>query len=141
MFYVGDDLIKLRNMTPMRKQDRHIEKKDRHTEKKDRHTEKKDRHCATEERNQDRHTEKKDRHCATEERNQNRHTEKKDRHVDKAYQQKYYKNKLKKDILNDTGMDLICSSCVEWKSVGSCKSVDKIPNEKIVKYLIESDLK
>ena len=37
-------------------------------------------------------------------------------------------------------MDLICCSCVEWKSVGSCKSIEKIPNEKIVKYLIETDL-
>ena len=37
-------------------------------------------------------------------------------------------------------MDLICCSCVEWKSVGNCKPIEKIPNEKIVNYLIENDL-
>ena len=37
-------------------------------------------------------------------------------------------------------MDLICCSCVEWKSAGSCKSIDKIPTEKVVKFLIETGL-
>ena len=37
-------------------------------------------------------------------------------------------------------MDLICCSYVEWKLVNSCRSIDKIPTEKIVKFLIENDL-
>ena len=47
---------------------------------------------------------------------------------------------LEKNILIDTGMDLICSSCVEWKSVTSCAPIDKISTDKAMKYLIESDL-
>ena len=58
----------------------------------------------------------------------------------KDYKKEYTKKILEKGILNDTGMDLICCSCVEWKSVGNCKPIDKIPTEKIVKYLIENDL-
>ena len=37
-------------------------------------------------------------------------------------------------------MDLICCSCDEWKSVGSCNSINKIPTEKVVKFLIKTDL-
>ena len=92
--YIGTEIMKLRNMTPQRKKDRHLETPKR----------------------------------------------KEDRHRDSKYQKIYYQQKLKREILNDTGMDRICSSCVEWKSVGSCRSVDKIPQEKIVKYLIENDL-
>ena len=102
--YVGDELIRLRNLIG-------------------------DRHRKTPQRKEDRHTSKED-----------RHTSKEDRHRDPKYFKKYYQQKLRREILNDTGMDRICCSCVEWKSVGSCKSVDKIPNEKIVKYLIQNDL-
>ena len=37
-------------------------------------------------------------------------------------------------------MDLICCSCVEWKSDAKCKPIEKLPTEKIVQYLIENDL-
>jgi hypothetical protein len=90
-----------------------------------------------------RHKSKADRHKGTADRHKekaDRHKEKADRHKDSEYQKKYYQRKLEKEILNDTGMDLICASCVEWKSVGSCKSISKIPNEKAVKYLIETEL-
>ena len=37
-------------------------------------------------------------------------------------------------------MDLICSSCAEWKSVGACKSVESMPSEKNAKFLIDSNM-
>ena len=37
-------------------------------------------------------------------------------------------------------MDLVCASCLELKSVKSCTSMSKIPEEKVLKYCIESDL-
>merc|ERR1712055_1207076 len=52
----------------------------------------------------------------------------------------YYRRKLETDLLNDTGMDLICCSCIELKSAKNFCSIDKIPIEKIVKFLVQTDL-
>ena len=76
-----------------------------------------------------------DRHKPTPQREKDRH-----KPTPKAYYIKYYQKKIQNGILNDTGMDLICCACLEWKSVGSCTSTNKIANEKIVKYLIETEL-
>ena len=130
-----------RKETPQRKDDRHKSKEDRHKEtpqrKDDRHKSKEDRHKETPQRKDDRHKSKEDRHKSKEDRHKSKEERKEYR---KIYQKKYNQRKLENGILNDTGMDLICCSCVEWKSVASCKSIDKIPSEKAVKYLVETDL-
>ena len=106
---------------------------DRHKNPKDRHRDTPARRMTRNKDPKDRHKDPKDRHRDTPERNA-------DRHQDSNYYRKYYQQKLEREILIDTGMDLICCSCVEWKSVTSSKQIDTISNEKVVKYLIETDL-
>ena len=55
------------------------------------------------------------------------------------FKQRYIESK-KQQMLTDTGMDRICSSCVEWKSASSCVHISKLPIEKIFKYCTETDL-
>ena len=43
-------------------------------------------------------------------------------------------------MLVDTGMDTICSSCIEWKSTSSCVHISKLPIERVIKYCTESEL-
>ena len=43
-------------------------------------------------------------------------------------------------MLTDTGMDIICSSCIEWKSSSSCSNISILPIERITKYCTETDL-
>ena len=52
----------------------------------------------------------------------------------------YYRNKKEEEFLSDTGMDSVCACCLELKSAKSCTSMSKIPEEKVYKYCIESDL-
>ena len=117
--YDTNELIKLRNRG--RKEDRHKNKgEDRHlnTEKR-----KEDRHLNTEKRKE--HNSK-DRHLNTEARKENN---------------KKRKQTLKvKNMLEDTGMETICSSCVEWNSRSSCVPNIKLPIEKITKYITENEL-
>ena len=125
----------------MHKKDRHLntEARKEHDNKRKEHN-KKDRHLDTEERKE--HN-KKDRHLDTEARKEHnkgdRHLNKQDRHSAKYFQDRYTESK-KQQMLSDTGMDLICASCVEWKSATSCVHISKLPIEKIFKYCTETEL-
>ena len=74
-----------------------------------------------------------DRHLDTQER-------KKDRHLDKNFRgnSQTWKN-LKEDINNDTGMDVICCSCLEMKSRRSCVSVSNLSEELVTKYCYQKE--
>ena len=90
-----------------------------------------DRHKKTEERQQDRHK-------LTEERsknNRNKLTEKRkqDRHKDSW-------SKLKKDINDDTGMDVCCCSCLEMKSRRSCVSASTLSPKLVKKYCYQKEI-
>ena len=123
--------------------DRHLSTADRHLptdeRKKDRHhptdERKKDRHHPTEERKKDRHLSTADRHHPTDERKKDRHhptdERKKSRHTDRKNMQL---------LFSDTGMELICSVCVEMKSSSSCVPAFKLEPEALAKYLIDSDI-
>ena len=52
----------------------------------------------------------------------------------------YHRNKKEQEFVSDTGMDLICCSCVEWKSIKSCTRADKLPVEKFFLYCTENGL-
>ena len=144
--YSGQELIKIRDKKRNKLSDRHRDtekrREDRHivTEERKIH-DRQDRHRATEERNQDRHR-------ATEERqihdNQDRHRTTEDRHRNTTarinYVKKYVQKAKVQDLWSDTGMDLICSSCIEWKSRNSCASIDKIPKAMVLKYCSESSI-
>ena len=118
MCYIGKDLIILRNKTEARRKhnakDRHKETADRHNE-----TEARKKHNA-----KDRHKETADRHKETK----------------TSRNKKQYRERKVRILLSDTGMDLICCSCVEWKSRNSCVSSEKFTVEKLYKYCTETDL-
>ena len=89
-----------------------------------------DRHLDTDIRKKDRHLDNKDRHL-----------DNKDRHLDRKEMNKiYHRNKKEQEFVSDTGMDLICCSCVEWKSIKSCTRADKLPVEKFFLYCTENGL-
>lgn len=108
--YTGPELEKIRNKTSKRKEDRHLK-----TPKRD-----EDRHLNPE----------KDRHLKTPKRK-----------LDvKNNMIKYRRMKKERELLFDTGMDCVCSSCAELKSSNSCVLTDTLPIEKIQKYCTETEL-
>ena len=110
--YNRDEILKLRTSTfDKRTGDRHNERTgDRHREKDDRHREKGD-----------------------------RHREKGDRH-DFSRQTRRTKKRLEEEMKFDTGMDIVCSICLELKSKNACRNIAKVSREVIEKYYVECDL-
>ena len=106
--------------------DRHLHPKDRHLDPKDRHLDPKDRHLDP----KDRHLDPKDRHLDTPQRRQDRHKKSEAKSL----------QKVKKDINEDTGMDIRCCSCLELKSRGSCGYLRTLSDELIKKYCYQQDL-
>ena len=92
---------------------RHKDKRDRHLDKSDRHLDKSDRHLDTPQRRVDRH---------------------KDKSFSRTLQ------KVKKEINEDTGMDVICCSCLELKSRRSCVSMKSLSEELITKYCHQDEV-
>ena len=92
---------------------RHKDKRDRHLDKSDRHLDKTDRHLDTPQRRVDRH---------------------KDKSFSRTLQ------KVKKEINEDTGMDVICCSCLELKSRRSCVSMKSLSEELITKYCHQDEV-
>ena len=130
-----------------RKEDRHLqtEKTKRRPALTNRKT--KRRHLQTEKQKGDRHLQtekrKEDRHVQTEKRiehdRKDQHIQTEDRHT--VNYMKNYKLKIKlRDMWSDTGMDLICSSCIELKSKGSCIPLNRIPKDMVLKYCTESTI-
>ena len=138
------------------KRDRHLDKSDRHLDKSDRHLDKSDRHLDTPQRREDRHLD-------TPQRNEDRHLDKSDRHLDKTdrhldktdrhldtpqrrvdrHKDKSFSRtlqKVKKEINEDTGMDVICCSCLELKSRRSCVSMKSLSEELITKYCHQDEV-
>ena len=116
--YNREEIIKLYDV--IRTEDRHLKKDDRHLKKDDRHL-KKNRV----------YNDEKDRHIK-----KNRvYNDQKDRHLDKKNRQK--NRKLVESLKNETGMDIICSVCFEYKSSTSCSRLDFEPREKIQKFAVE----
>ena len=56
------------------------------------------------------------------------------RHMNPDYFKQRKTNLKKQQLLSDTGMDTICSSCIEWKSSSSCVHISKLPIERAIKY-------
>ena len=106
---------------------RHKDKRDRHVDKSDRHLDKSDRHLDK----SDRHLDKTDRHLDTPQRRV-------DRHKDKSFSRTL--QKVKKEINEDTGMDVICCSCLELKSRRSCVSMKSLSEELITKYCHQDEV-
>ena len=116
--YNGEEIKKLRDL--VRTGDRHLEKNRVYNDRKDRHSDQKDRH-----------SDPKDRHLK-----KNRvYNDQKDRHLDKKNRQK--NRKLVESLKNETGMDIICSVCFEYKSSTSCSRLEFEPREKIQKFAVE----
>ena len=106
------------------KRDRHLDKSDRHLDKSDRHLDKSDRHLDTPQRREDRHLDTPQRRV--------------DRHKDKSFSRTL--QKVKKEINEDTGMDVICCSCLELKSRRSCVSMKSLSEELITKYCHQDEV-
>ena len=49
---------------------------------------------------------------------------------------KKYQELLSLSLLNDTGFDVVCSSCLQYKSKDFCKPISRLSREKITKYII-----
>ena len=103
---------------------RHKDKRDRHLDKSDRHLDKSDRHLDTPQRREDRHLDTPQRRV--------------DRHKDKSFSRTL--QKVKKEINEDTGMDVICCSCLELKSRRSCVSMKSLSEELITKYCHQDEV-
>ena len=103
--------------------DRHLVQTDRHLGPKDRHLDQKDRHLDQ----KDRHLDQKDRHLDTSQRRQDRH-------------KKSSLQKVKKDINEDTGMDIKCCSCLELKSRVSCHYLRSVSEDLVKKYCYQQDM-
>ena len=63
-----------------------------------------------------------------------------DRHKYKKRRKDQSWNKLKKDINNDTGMDVCCCSCLEMKSKKSCVPTSRLPEELVEKYCYKKEI-
>ena len=64
-----------------------------------------------------------------------RHLDSKDRHFfSRAFRQAL------KDLNTDTGMDLICAVCCEYKSKSNCTSVLKLNADDLCKYVVDSEM-
>ena len=117
-----------------------------------------DRHKVTPKRKEDRHKDNADRHKVTPKRKEDRHQDPtkdrhqdptKDRHQDPTkdrHQNKSFRGKsqawdtLKKDINDDTGMDVICCSCLEMKSKKSCVSAATLSSKLVSKYCFRQEI-
>ena len=93
-----------------------------------------DRHRDTPQRRQDRHTDQADRHLDTPQRRQDRHLDKSFRGQSKTLQ------KVKKDIYEDTGMEVKCCSCLELKSRRSCVYRKNLSEELMNKYCYRHEI-
>ena len=111
---------------------------DRHQVQTDRHLHQTDRHLATPQRKGSRHKDPSDRHLDP----SDRHRDQSDRHLDTPHRSQYFikrreaksLQKLKKDINEDTGMDIKCCSCLELKSRGSCHYLKSLSDELVKKF-------
>ena len=80
---------------------------------------------------------KKNRHFST----ADRHISTGDRHLlNKERMARNRRLKREKEMLTDTAMECICTSCIEWKGMNSCVTLDKLPVEKVYKYCVETNL-
>ena len=133
IIYKNDEYQRISNI-----RDRHKDKTDRHKDQTDRHKDtpqrKEDRHQDTPQRREDRHIDQTDRHKDTSQRKEDRHKDKTFRGGPKTLQ------KVKKDINDDTGMEVICCSCLELKSRRSCVSLNNLPHELINKYCHQHEI-
>ena len=104
----------------------------------DRHRDSKDRHLDSEARRMDRHSDSEarrmDRHLDSEARRM-------DRHLNKTFRGKSQTwDKLKKDIDDDTGMDVVCCSCLEMKSKRSCVCASNLSPKLVTKYCYKKEI-
>ena len=129
---------------------------DRHKDKGDRHKDKADRHKVTPERSRNTRNKvtaersRNTRNKVTPKRREDRHQDPtKDRHLDPTkdrHQVKSFRGKslawdtLKKDINDDTGMDVICCSCLEMKSRKSCVSASTLSSKLVSKYCYRQEI-
>ena len=52
----------------------------------------------------------------------------------------YKVNQKIKDLWCDTGMDVICCCCIEFKSKNSCASINKVSKDLVLKYCVQSSI-
>ena len=65
----------------------------------------------------------------------NRERQKKFREKHPDNQKNYRRNKMMKNFECDTGFDLICSYCNQYKSKMQCNNIDKLTEEERKEYL------
>ena len=100
-----------------------------------------DRHRDTPQRREDRHTDQADRHLDPADRHLDTPQRKQDRHLDKSFRgQSKTLQKVKKDIYEDTGMEVKCCSCLELKSRRSCVYRKNLSEELMNKYCYRHEI-
>ena len=155
--YIGADLIKIRNKTTARKKSvkesqnkyeqtearKQAKKEYEETEVRKQHSAKQLQQAMKKSQNEYEETEagkQRKKEYEQTEAGKQRKKEYEQTEARKQAKKEYYRNKKEEEFLSDTGMDSVCACCIELKSTKSCTSISKIPEEKVYKYCIESDL-